>query len=64
MYENYEVKPDGSLKYPKNVNSFKPSLKEKIKRYILKHNLLPRMTKNSRYTIVNWFGYELILGRH
>lgn len=32
-----------------------------IKKYIVKYNLLPRMTRNSRYTIVNWFGYELLL---
>lgn len=31
-----------------------------MKNFILNHNLLPRITSNSKYTIVNWFGYEFV----
>lgn len=64
MYDNYEFKSDGSLKMSSNNNIYKVSLNQKIKRFILKHNLDIRITKNTRYYIINWLGYELVWRRY
>lgn len=64
MYDKYEFKSDGSLKMSSNNNAYKVSLKQKIKRFILKHNLDIRVTKNTKYYIINWLGYELVLQKH
>lgn len=64
MYDNYEFKSDGSLKMSSNNNTYKVSLNQKIKRFILKHNLNIRVTKNTKYYIINWLGYELVWQRY